>query len=168
MNAMLMTRWSAATNSVPPMMARGSVRAGSVLSSSATQIGPYQPSKATSTERRAMTIAATIAIDMNDNEAAESAGAAAVNAGAGVVIKQPTTTISSMRPTETEMVLVPARPSRRLADTNPHEDVAPRRTLAWLAPERLFLRSSEPRTARAGGTLPTREFGVGLAGARQR
>src|SRR6266853_766212 len=100
------------------MMARGSVRAGSVLSS-ATQIGPYQPSKATSTERKAMTIAATIAIDISGSAAAEFAGAVAVNAGADGAIKQPITSMSSMSPTETEMPPVTARPSRRPTQCNP-------------------------------------------------
>ena len=66
-----------------------------------------------------MTITATIAMDISGSDAAEFAGAAAVNAGAGEAIKQPTTTISSMSPTETEMPPVTVRPNRRPTQCSP-------------------------------------------------
>jgi hypothetical protein len=66
-----------------------------------------------------VTITATIATDISGSEAAEVAGTAAATAGAGVAVKQPTTSIISMSPTETEMPPVKARPSRKPTQCNP-------------------------------------------------
>jgi hypothetical protein len=50
---------------------------------------------------------------MKGSEAAESGGAAADKVGAGVATRQPTASISNISPTQTEMVPVTARPSRK-------------------------------------------------------